>query len=334
MLLTPEVLYDFAQNFIDKKVKTERTIAAVYLRGSLLYGSPLLGGVGDIDIVCIHSFPPETKREIKRLTAEVHYDVEHHDQLLYKEPRMLRVDPWLGPTLYDAKILYDPQHLLDYVQAGVRGQFNSPEHVMGRIQPLLENARQFWLTHQFNTDEAGLEEVEGYLNAIEQAVNAVALLNGPALATRRLGMEFPNRAQALGQPQLYGGFLELLGGATQSTEGLSKWIPLWEESFDALAEDTRPTSLHPHRKGYYRQGLEILLKSEHPKSMLWPLLKTWSQIASALPEGHREISSWRKICVELGLLGEGFSSQLEALDMYLEKVENLITSWGRERGAI
>ncbi|OQY35118.1 MAG: hypothetical protein B6I38_01745 [Anaerolineaceae bacterium 4572_5.1] len=334
MRLTPEVLYDITKKFIAKKVEKERTIIAVYLRGSLLYGSPLLGGVGDIDIVCIHSFPPETKREIKRLTAEIHYDIEHHDQLLYKEPRLLRVDPWWGPTLYDAKILYDSQHLIDYVQAGVRGQFNGPEQVMGRIQSLLKDARQFWLTHQFNADEMGLEEVEDYLTAVEQAVNAVALLTGPALAARRLGVEFANRAQSLGQPQLYGGFLELLGSATQNPEGLRKWLPLWEESFDALAEDTRPVNLHPHRKGYYRQGFESLLKSEHPKSMLWPLLKTWSQIASALPAGHPANSSWEKVCAELGLTGEGFSRKLEALDAYLEEIENLINSWGTEHGAI
>lgn len=334
MRLTPGVLHKITKNFIEEKVENERSILAVYLRGSLLYGSPLLGGVGDVDIVCVHSFPPERKREIKRLTAEVHYDIAHHDQVLYKEPRRLRIDPWLGPTLHDAKILYDPQHLLDYVQAGVRGQFNDPEYALERVQPFLGNARQFWLTHQFNADGPGLEEVENYLNAVEQTVNAVALLHGPALATRRLGIDLANRVQEIGKAQLYGGFLELIGADVQSAEDLEKWLLLWEESFDALPEDSRPKNFHVHRKEYYRKGFEALLESEKPKSALWPLLKTWSQIASFLPKESRIRKKWQKICIELGLLGEGFSTKLQALDLYLEDVETFVDTWGKEHGVI
>ena len=330
MRLTPEVLYDFAQRLVKKRVNAERSIIAAYLQGSLLYGSPFLGGTGDIDIVFIHSIPPTLNREIECLTPEVHYDIEHHDQFLYREPRQLRVHPWLGPTLYDAKILYDPQHFLDYVQAGIRGQFFEPDHVLQRAKSELESARRFWLDHQLNPPLGGMEEIAGYLSAVEQAVNAVALLSGPPLVTRRLGLDFSKRAKDVNHPKLYQGFLGLLGGSVISAETLRKWLPLWAKSLDALPPDVCPINLHPHRNAYYRQSLEALLESEQPQNMLWPLLKTWTQAVSALPGEHPDISSWEQVCDELGLGGENFPNRLAALDAYLDRIEEVLNAWGTE----
>ncbi|OQY26366.1 MAG: hypothetical protein B6I38_11465 [Anaerolineaceae bacterium 4572_5.1] len=333
MYITPEVLYDFTQKFVEKKANAERSIIAAYLRGSLVFGSPLLGGTGDIDLVFIHSAPPEIDREIERLTPEIHYDIEHHDQLMYKDMRQLRVHPWLGHSLYDAKPLYDPQHFLDYIQAGVRGQFYRPDYVLQRAKAGLEDARQFWMDQQLSDIPAGPDEIEGYLTAVEQAVNGINLLTGPALPTRRLGMDFAKRAKAVKHPKLYQGFLALLGGSSKSSEALRKWIPLWAESLDALPEDKCPVNLHPHRRGYYKQCLEALLESDQPESMLWPLLKTWTQAATVLPAGHFAVRSWEQACDGLGLCGEDFSDRLRALDAYLDGVADVLNSWGIEQGA-
>lgn len=333
MRVTPENLLDFTQKFVEKKVDTERSIIAAYLRGSLVYGSPLLGGAGDIDIVFIHSTPPEINREIKRLTHDIHYDIENHDQLLYKEPRQLRVHPWLGPSLYDAKILHDPQHFLDYVQAGVRGQFYTPDHVLQRAKSELEDARQFWFEHQLNSPSAGQRELRGYLSAVEKAVNAVALLNGPALPTRRLGLDFPKRAEAVEKPKLYQGFLALLGGISLSTETFRKWLSLWAESLEALPQEACPINLHPHRRDYYHKGLVALLEGGHPSSVLWPLLKTWTQAISVLPENHTISHSWEQACHELGLYGDKFPARLSAIDAYLDEIEDVLNTWSMAQGA-
>jgi len=333
MHITPEVLHGFAKRYVEKRVEAERSIIAAYLRGSLLSGSPLLGGTGDIDIVFIHTSPPEIEREIKRLTPEIHYDIEHHDQLLYREPRQLRVHPWLGPTLYNAKKLYDPQHFLAYIQAGVRGQFSEPDHVLQRAKTELESARRFWLDHQLNPPQAGPEEIKGYLKAVEQAVNVINLLSGTPLATRRLGLEFPERAILVKHPKLYQGFLGLLGGATISIEVLREWLTFWTESLDSLPPDVCPINLHPHRKAYYHQSLASLLGSEQPKSMLWPLLKTWTQAVSALPNDHITTSNWKQACNELGLCGENFANRLEAFDVYLDRIEEIFNNWNIEQGA-
>ena len=58
MRFTPEILRKHAQVLVDKETKSNRSILAAYLRGSLLYGSPLIGGAGDIDLVFIHNAPP------------------------------------------------------------------------------------------------------------------------------------------------------------------------------------------------------------------------------------------------------------------------------------
>ncbi len=150
MRFTPEILRKHAQLLVDKETKNNRGILAAYLRGSLLYGSPLLGGAGDIDLVFIHTYPPEKTNEIRQLTPEIQFDIEHHDQLLYQSPRDLRVDPWLGPALHDAVPLYDPRHFLDYTQAGVRSNFSFPDNILARTRPLIDDARQFWMDRQIS----------------------------------------------------------------------------------------------------------------------------------------------------------------------------------------
>jgi len=111
MQLTPEVLQQFAETTVNKLVQVDPSIIAAYLCGSaLLQESPLLGGTTDIDVVLIHSTKPPAAREILRLTEEVHLDILHHLQDDYRQGRELRVHPWMGPTLNNAKPIYDPRH--------------------------------------------------------------------------------------------------------------------------------------------------------------------------------------------------------------------------------
>ena len=332
MQITPEVLYEFAHKFAKERAKSKTGIIAAYLRGSLLYGSPLMGGVGDIDIVFIHNEPPQLERELVRLTPEIHYDIDNHDQLLYKEPRELRIDPWLGPTLHDARILYDPQHFLDYIQAGVRGQFFSPEYTLERAKSILDKARKFWFEHQLAPPSADLKEVGQYLTAIEQAINAIALLHGPPLTTRRLGLDYSEHAVRVNRPKLYQGFLALLGGVSLRVETIKKWIPLWRRSLNELPQELCPVDLHPYRREYYHQSINTLLESDHPKSALWTILKTWTKAYLNLPEEHTAKQPCQQVCQELGLLGEHFPNRLKAFDIYLEQIEEVLQDWSKAQG--
>lgn len=322
MLFTPEVLLKHAQILVDKETKKNRAIIAAYLRGSLLYGSPLLGGAGDIDLVFIHNSPPVKEHQIIKLTPEIHFDIEHHDQDLYRKPRQVRLDPWLGPTLYDAKPLYDPRHFLDYTQAGARSNFDYPENIQARCKPLLEKARQFWMDRQINQPQKIREELPQFLEALQNAANAVALLSGPPLTTRRLGQDFPARSAAVGAPGLAVAFSHLLGSVALSADQLKDWLKEWDRALTSLAEISTP--LLVERKHYFRAAMTAMLSSDKPQSLFWPLIVTWTQAVGMLPEDSSSQLAWIKALTSLGFAGKDYQIRLAALDSFLDLCETLV----------
>lgn len=323
MRFTPEILRKHAQVLVDKETKSNRSILAAYLRGSLLYGSPLIGGAGDIDLVFIHSAPPLIENQIIRLTPEIHFDIEHHDELLYRTPRKLRLDPWLGPTLRDAVPLYDPRHLLDYTQASVRSNFSFPENIQARSNPLLKEARQFWMDRQISPPLKITAEIPAFLSALEAAVNAIAIMSGPPLATRRLGLSFADRAVAVEAPGLNIAFQHLLGGITVEQDTMIEWIDSWEKSLRILKTDSSTPSLLTERDSYYKNALDDFIKRSKPAEALWPLLVTWTEIISNLPERTDIQLPWIKALTALGFAGKDYQVRLAAFDSFLELCESL-----------
>lgn len=324
MRFTPDILRKHAQLLVEKETKKDRSIQAAYLRGSLLYGSPLIGGSGDIDLVFIHNFPPDQPRQIRKLTPEIQFDIEHHDQLLYNTPRELRLDPWLGPTLRDAVPLFDPRHLLDYTQSGVRSNFDFPENIQARSTKLITEARQFWMDRQITPPQEALSEVPAFLKALEQAVNAVALLSGPPLTTRRLGQDFPQRAEAVNAPGLSIAFTHLLGAVNLSQDALAEWLEAWTKTMAALKETPEKLPLMVDQEIYFLSALEKQLLSPRPLDGLWPLLTTWTTMVSALPDRTDLRAPWIKALTTLGFAGRDYQVRLAAFDGFLEMCETLI----------
>ncbi len=332
MRFTPEILRKHALVLVEKETKRNRSILAAYLRGSLLYGSPLIGEAGDIDLVFIHSGPPATEHQIIKITPEIHFDIEHHDELIYRKPRELRLDPWLGPTLRDAVPLHDPRHLLDYTQAGVRSNFDFPENLQARSKPLLETARQFWLDRQISPPREMTIEFPAFLSALGSAVNAVAILSGPPLATRRLGTTFADRAAAANAPGLNIAFRHLLGGVTLPEETLTDWINNWEKAIAILKSESPSPHLLAEREVYYKKALDDTLKSSKPTDALWPLLVTWTEIITTLP-GRSDLQlPWIKALTILGFAGKDYLVRLAAFDSFLELCETLVLGESDARG--
>jgi hypothetical protein len=324
MRFTPDILRKHARLLVEKESQRDRSIIAAYLQGSLLYGSPLLGGAGDIDLVFIHNSTPIKTNEIRPLTPDIHFDIEHHDQQLYRKPRELRVDPRLGPAIRDAQPLYDPRHFFDYTQAGVRSNYEYPENLQARARPLLESARQFWLDHQISPAEEVLTEFPAFLKALNNSVNAVALLTGPPLATRRLGLDFPEKAAAAGAPGLAVALAHLLGGISVTKETLNDWLDSWDVALDTLKEQISPTPLLAQRKTYFRSALITILQSDNPAQALWPLLSTWTDVITALPDNVTLQLNWKKTLTALGFAGKDYQLRLAAFDSFLETCETLI----------
>src|SRR5512137_2188156 len=174
MRINRNMLLKLANDSVQKYISTDRTAMAAYLQGSLLGDTPLIGNTADIDLFFIHSDEVAFEREIVRMSDEVHLDISHHSHRLYRQPRELRLHPWLGLAIYGCKIMYDPQHFIDFIQASVRGQFNSPQDVIIRVRKQAEHARQMWESLNKMQGSPEPEDILLYLRALEHAAQAIA----------------------------------------------------------------------------------------------------------------------------------------------------------------
>ncbi len=332
MRINRAMLLRLAHDAVEKSVAEDRTIMAIYLQGSLLGESPLIGNTADIDLFFIHSDEVPVEREIVRISDEVHLDISHHSHQLYRQPRELRVHPWLGPAVYGCKILHDPQHFLDFVQASVRGQFNTPSNVMNRVQKQATHARQMWRFLYDDPHPPATKDAVLYMRTLEHAANAIAGINGRNLTERRFLVDFPQVAEEVGRPGLYNGFLGLLGAASMDMAKLNGWFEEWRIAYGALRDDQVPMRLHRYRLFYYERAIQALLGSRSPQDVLWPLWHTWTHIIGVLPAQAEQRLAWQAAGEQLGLLGEAFGERIDALDAYLDQVEELLETWGRNNG--
>lgn len=333
MRITSQILTKIASDAVTQRRYVNRDIMCAYLSGSALSESPLLGGATDVDIFLIQNDAFEEWREIVRITEDVHLDIAHHPHNLYRQPRELRLNPYLGPVIYSCKILYDPQHFLDFTQASVRSQFDRAENVYKRSRQQLDKARQIWLSFSLEHGEPGEQEIMQYLMAVKHSANTIASLSNAPLAERRFLLDFPERAKAAGHAGLYAGLVGLLGGAGMEREKMQAWLPTWQAAYRDLPADA-PVKLHPHREAYYYRAFEVLLDSEHAEALLWPLLNTWSLINHHLPPDSPHKQGWQEACAQLNLSGAAFREKVAALDAYLDLVEEVVEGWAKEAGAL
>jgi hypothetical protein len=333
MRITPQILTKIASDAVTQRRYTDRDILCAYLHGSALSESPLLGGTTDVDLFLVHNEDIEEWREIVRITDDVHLDIAHHPHHLYRQARELRLHPYLGPVLYSCKILYDPQHFLDFTQASVRSQFDRAENVYKRSRQQLDHARQIWLALQDSLKEPGEAEISEYLTAVRHGANTIASMVGIPLTERRFLLDFPERAKAVGRPGLYAGLVGLLGGTGIEGEKMRAWLPTWQAAYHALPAKA-PARLHPHREPYYHRAFEAMIGSEHAEAVLMPLLTTWTLIIHHLSHKAPHKEGWHEACAELNLSGAAFREKVAGLDAYLDAVEDVLESWAKEAGAL
>ncbi len=333
MRINQQTLMNIAQDTVSRRTRRDHGLLAAFLCGSILEEDYLLGGTTDIDLVFIHADAVPDEREIVRLTDEVHVDIGHFPQKAFRQTRMLRLHPWLGPTIFGCKVLFDPQHFMDFTQASVRGQFQRPDYVYQRSRQLVDSARQVWMS--FYTDlpeQPGPEELYLYLTAVESAGNAIASLYGAPLTERRYLLNYGRRVEAAGYGGLYPGMLGLLGVPNLDLQALPVWLAAWQVCLEALPAGSAPKRLESQRIPYYQRAYEAILDGSQPQALLWSLLQTWTLAATLHPEGADSLAAWQKACENLGLLGEGFAERVEALDAYLDLVEEILEEWARSNG--
>lgn len=334
MRVTKDTLLKIANDFVEQRLRADRTLLGIYLQGSLLDDEPMLGGITDIDLFLVHSDAVAQARELVRISDEIHLDLAHHSRSQYRQPRELRRHTWLGHCINGGKILYDPQHFLDFTQASVRGQFDRADRVLVRSRTRLDHSRQIWLELQeLTSTEPDVQAFTQFLRAVENAANAVAGLSGPPLTERRFLQQFPARGAGVQRPGLAAGLLGLLGASQIEAVQLRAWLPAWQADFQAVSLDSALTRLHPYRYSYYLRGIEALLDSPSPRDALWPLLRTWLSLASLQPALTDPGAGWHEAFQRLGWSGAGFQNRLEALDAYLDTIDELLEAWASEHGA-
>ncbi len=334
MHITRELLVKFAREYVAKKTRPSNDIVAVYLTGSVLTEDPLIGGSTDIDLVVVHKENPLFEREVQRISYEISLDVQHHHQSFYTFHRRLRLNPWLGFALCDhSSILYDTDHWLEFIQAGVSANFKSPEIVYARGQAAAEKARQLWFELEDPQELPFGLWTDLYYKAVGSAANAIAILNGPALTTRRMLLEFPARAEALGKLELTGELLQLISRAPINAEILNTWRPAWENALTAASKlPDCPPNLLPARKAYFVNSCAAMVESGTAHAALWPMVETWRQAAQLLAEDSAQQEAWQKFLEALEITQSGKNEQIERLDHFLENAEAALAGLKTEYG--
>lgn len=333
MRITREALLRVTQDTVNQRVRSDRTLLAAFLCGSMLGEDYLLGDTTDLDLFYIHSDQVTTPREIIPLTEDIHFDIAHVFQRDFRQTRRLRTHPWLGPTINNCRILHDPQHFLDFIQAGVRGQFDRSDFVMIRAQSFFEEARQKWMQLQTELNHSQPEQVGMYLEILYLAGNSVASLTGFPLTERRFLTLYQSRAASINQPGLYPGLLGLLGTPQLRLEELPQWLQYFIGAFNLLDGEYLPVELHPGRRKYYQNAIQILLESSQPVNALWLLLTSWTNVIRVLNDGSQGYKEWEDAMTSLELVGKGVELRIQALDLYLDQVEEILEDWAQKSGA-
>ena len=333
MRITRDTLIKAARDNARQRAQADRRLVCIYLTGSLLEDEPLLGGTTDIDLVVVHHSEPSVNREILRLTDEVHVDVAHRSSADFRQPRHLRLDPWLGAFLCQNPIvLYETQHWFEFTQAGVCAQFYQPDYVLQRARPLAERARQSWMELHNAEFNPGPIKLLAYLKALENAANSIACLNGVPLTERRFMMHFPNRAQAIQRPGLSAGLLDMFFNQPVTDEDWQIWLKDWKIALKTASQiENCPPRLHPCRHLYYERAIETL-KTSNPGSAMWILLRTWSLALLCLPNDESNDQAWQNACQKLALDETNFQTRINALDAYLDSVEEALDVWSEQMG--
>ena len=332
MRITKELLLKTAHQAAVKQVKLNRQLVCIYLTGSLLTDEPLLGHTTDIDLVFIHSGDPPQSREIIPVHDDIHLDIAHVSQNIFRQPRSLRGHPWIAPFLcWNPICLHDTRHWFEFTQAAVCAQINQPEYVYQRAVTLSEQARQSWMDLSMGEEISFEKKINRYFNILFNSANSIASLNGTPLTERRFLLLFPQRAGLINKPGLAGGLVDLFTDNGEYKAHLEDWMNNWLSALDTVSKTKFPPHLHPDRKNYLFSAVDVL-KEDYPAASLWILLRSWNSCAELLPEKSPEKENWKDAIKTLELDENNFSDRLKSLDAYLDTVEETLDTWAENHG--
>lgn len=328
MRITRDALLKIAKDTAEKTFAPNRNVTAVFLVGSMLEENPFMGGTTDVDLLVIYNGDVPSEREIIKLSNDFHIDIHYESASLYAQPRELRGDPWRGHTMWNPTLLHQKGRFFEYTQSIVRAQFDDPANVLKRAYAFSSPARTAWSGMQFDPENVAPTAL---LAAALNAANAVAVLSGPPLPERRLLAEFPARAQALEIPDFVKALLDIIARQV-NVDFVREWLPAWEQAFCSAGQAPLDMSLHLARFGYYKAGIMTLLESDFPLAAAWPMLHTWARAAEAGNFTSEHSRAWSRVLALLGLDSVGMPERVEALDRYLDVLEETLEQTAAQSG--
>jgi len=320
MRITHDALLKLAKETVEKRFAHDPNVTAVFLIGSLRPDHAVVGSAADVDLLVLHNGELPRDREIIKLSNEYHLDIAYEPVSLYAQPRELRSDSWRGWAMWDPRLLFQRGRFFEYTQSVLRAQFDDPANVIKRARFFADPAREAWSELQMDPDSARPLKL---LEAAFQAANALASLNGAPIPERKLLAEFPARATSLGQSDLIPTLFASIANNV-SVDAIRHWLPAWESSFQVAASSPADLRLHSARLAYYKTAIEAQLASDLPRAALWPMLHTWALASENGNYADEQTRDWNAVCAEMGLEAAALPERLQALDVFLDSLEEIL----------
>ena len=328
MRITRDALLKIAKDTAEKKFALDKNVTAVFLVGSMLSENPFIGGTTDVDLLVIYNGEPPDTQELIKLSNDFHVDIRYEAASLYAQPRELRGDPWRGHTMWNPTLLHQKGRFFEYTQSILRAQFDDPANQLKRAYAFSAPAREAWSGAQFDPSSMDVLQL---LNAAGNAANAVAVISGQPLTERRLLADFPARVQAIGNPDFIRALLDIIGKQL-NVELIHDLLPAWEEAFCTAGLAPLDLSIHTARLAYYKSAIATWLESDFPLAAIWPMLLTWARAAEAGNFADEHSRTWARVLSLLGLDALGMPNRVDALDRYLDVLEETLEQIAAKNG--
>ena len=153
----------------------------------------------------------------------------------------------------------------------------------------------------------------------------MAGLIGSPLTTRLFLVKFREQALTLGAPAILADFIGLLGNLDATQEQLFEWTKAFEAELSKAADQPISLDLAPCRHSYYLNAIRSLTQGDAPEEAVWPLLKVWTDLNSAITS--KPSPAWTEMLNALQLNQEHLDQKAEALDAFLDNVELVLETW-------
>jgi len=145
MLITQDLLIDITKDYINRLLRQNNDIVACYLTGSVLGDQALLVAAPiSIWLLFIRKTHPLPAKfdALKAIFRWILFITINRFTPFIAECD--RTAGWVMPLRNHDGIIYDTDHWLEYIQAGVDAQFDSPENTHARALKFADDARRYW----------------------------------------------------------------------------------------------------------------------------------------------------------------------------------------------